>query len=59
MAMGDDLLAIIKEAEQIRREDDARPLVDCPLCGNVLDVNARGEKNCDVGHFTTAQTATA
>lgn len=53
MTMGADLLAIIKEEQKLAEEAARKPLVDCPICGNVLQVNSRGEKNCDVGHFRT------
>lgn len=42
---------IIDEAKQIAAENRAAPLVDCPLCGTPLDVNARGMKSCSMGHF--------
>lgn len=51
MAMGSDLLAILKEARVMADEDARKPQVRCPICGNYLDVNERGEKNCDVGHY--------
>jgi hypothetical protein len=51
------LAAVSDEIRAIREEEARRPLLDCPICGNVLDVNSRGEKNCDVGHFTTRDTA--
>lgn len=44
---------IANEARVLEEQDKAKPLVLCPICGNVLDVNARGEKNCDVGHYRT------
>lgn len=45
------LKAITEQARQMRAEDRAAPLVDCPLCGHRLDVNSRGVLNCDVGHW--------
>ena len=57
MAMGDGLLEIIKEARQIAADDQARPLLDCPICGNTLTIGTR-EKMCDVGHFRTEVGAT-
>lgn len=51
MSMGDDLLAIIKESRRIAEEDRAHPLVDCPVCGEVLQKNSRGAVNCPLGHY--------
>lgn len=45
------LRGIIEEARQTDREERARPLIDCPICGTLLDENSRGEKNCPMGHF--------
>lgn len=56
MPMGTDLLMFLEEARLKRIEDEARPLLDCPVCGNPLDINARGVRNCDVGHFRTDRT---
>lgn len=56
--MSEQLLGILAEIRRMRAEDNAQPLISCPVCGNVLDVNERGEKNCDVGHFTTKVEAT-
>lgn len=56
MAMGTDLLALLKDSQRMRAEDAARPLVACPICGNRLEINERGERNCDVGHFRTDRT---
>jgi hypothetical protein len=47
----DELIGILKEARTIRDEDRARPVVDCPVCGNRLDEDSKGVKNCDVGHY--------
>lgn len=51
--------AILTEAEQIAADVRSRPDVDCPVCGNRLDVNARGVRNCDVGHYRSDGTAEA
>lgn len=50
----EQLIAIRQEAVEIRRADKAREVVDCPVCGELLQVNSRGVKNCPLGHFTTA-----
>lgn len=50
----EQLLNITKEAREMRREDDERELVDCPVCGEVLDENKDGWKNCPLGHFRAA-----
>lgn len=46
--------AIVEEAREIEREERAHQLVDCPLCGEPLDENSRGELNCPLGHFRVA-----
>lgn len=51
------LRSIIEEARQIEREDRMRPEVDCPICGEVLQVNSRGVGNCPMGHYTTNNAA--
>jgi len=41
--------AIVREAQKIA---ETEPLeVACPLCGEVLDVNKAGVKNCPLGHY--------
>lgn len=46
-----ELIAIGKEAADMRREDMAQPIVECPVCGEPLDV--KGEiRNCRWGHFS-------
>jgi uncharacterized C2H2 Zn-finger protein len=47
----EQLIAITQEAKLMRREDKERELVDCPLCGAILDENKDGVKNCGMGHF--------
>lgn len=49
---GEDMLAIIAESRQMARDDYARDLLFCPLCGNRLTIGTR-QKMCDVGHFVT------
>lgn len=51
MSMGDDLLAIIKDERKRREQDASRPIVDCPICGEILQKNSRGAVNCPLGHF--------
>ena len=46
------LVAIYREAADIRREEKQRPLVECPLCGEPLDFRD-GIYNCPLGHFRT------
>lgn len=51
------LRGIFDEARVLDDELARAPLIDCPRCGTRLDVNARGERNCPMGHYrTTAQT---
>lgn len=52
------LRGIIEEARQLEREEQTRPLVDCPLCGTPLDKNSRGELSCPLGHFRAPPGAT-
>ena len=47
-----ELLAISQEAKQMRADDQAKPIVECPICGQLLDVNSRGVRNCPFGHFS-------
>jgi hypothetical protein len=35
----------------MREEDNVRPLVECPNCGEPLQTNSRGVKNCPSGDF--------
>lgn len=51
------LRGIIEESRADQIEIRNRPLVDCPICGAVLDRNAQGVANCPMGHYrTTART---
>jgi hypothetical protein len=43
--------AILRDARAIDDAERSRLLVDCPLCGEPLDKNARGELNCSYGHY--------
>lgn len=47
----EQLIAIRDEAKQLRRADKEAPLLDCPVCGDVLDENSRGVVNCPSGHY--------
>lgn len=49
---------IIKEAQALD-EAAKRPPVACPRCGTPLDVNARGERNCPLGHYRTVEAVPA
>lgn len=51
------LRPILEEAKAIADEQATKPLLDCPICGNVLDRRADGVVNCDVGHFRTLDMA--
>ena len=46
-----ELIAIKEEARQMRAEDRAAPLVDCPVCGHLLNENSKGAVDCPFGHF--------
>lgn len=56
--MGDDLLAMMKSEREIQREIRDRPLVACPVCGDVLDKNNHGELSCPMGHYRAPAGAT-
>jgi len=45
------LIAIKEQAKQMRAEDRANPLVDCPVCGHQLNENSRGAVDCPFAHF--------
>ncbi len=45
-----ELIAIKAEARQMAKEDREKPIVECPLCGELLQI--RGEiRDCPWGHF--------
>lgn len=45
-----ELIAIRDEARLMAQEDRDRPIIDCPVCGETLDV--RGDiRNCPLGHY--------
>jgi len=52
------LRGIIDEAKQLDADEKARPLVDCPICGTVLQTNTRGAASCPLGHFRAPAGAT-
>ncbi len=43
--------AIAREAAVVAENATAGASVACPRCGTLLDVNARGEANCPMGHY--------
>ena len=45
--------ALRTQARNEQQEWREQPLVDCPVCGTVLDVRADGLKNCPLGHYRT------
>lgn len=49
------LLAITKEARQLRRADEQRPLVECPIDGARLQFR-NGVANCPLGNWTSRGT---
>ena len=51
----EQLLAITKEARQLRLADEQRPLVECPIDGTPLDFRD-GVANCPMGNFTSRLT---
>lgn len=42
---------IVAEARALDQDEKARPLIDCPTCGEPLQFNAAGEGNCVYGHY--------
>lgn len=48
----EQLLAISKEARQLRLADEQRPLVECPIDGTPLDFR-NGVANCPMGNWTS------
>ena len=44
------LIAIKHEAREIVRENRERPIVECPMCGEVLQVKGN-VFDCPWGHF--------
>ena len=44
------LIAIREEQRQVAADEKLAPLVDCPVCGEILDVRD-GTYNCPLGHF--------
>ena len=51
----DQLIAIRTEAKQLRRADEQRPLVACPIDGMLL-VFRNGVANCPMGNWTSRLT---
>lgn len=45
--------ALMTQASTERKEWSDQPLIDCPVCGEVLDVRPNGLKNCPLGHYRT------
>lgn len=46
------LRGILDEAKQLREEQRTHVDPDCPICGELLDVNSRGMRNCPLGHYS-------
>ena len=51
----DQLTAIRKEARELRRSDEQRPLVACPIDGMLL-VFRNGVADCPMGNWTSRLT---
>ena len=51
----EQLLAIRQEARQLRRADEDRPLVECPIDGTPLQFR-NGVANCPMGNWTSRLT---
>lgn len=51
--------SIIEEAKQVDQETKKSIPPDCPVCGKILDINARGGRNCSMGHYQDNGTPTA
>lgn len=50
-----ELIAIREEQRQLAEADRNAPLVECPICGERLDVRD-GIKNCPLGHWRSTRT---
>jgi len=49
------LIGITKEAKDIQRDERAKPLLECPYDGHVLEYR-NGIYNCPLGNFRTRKT---
>lgn len=47
----EQLQAILAEAKAEEERTRREVPVACPICGEILEVNDRGERNCDAGHY--------
>ena len=52
----EQLIAIRQEARDLRRSDEERPLVMCPIDGTPLVFNSAGWANCPMGNFRSRLT---
>lgn len=48
----EQLSAIIQQNKQQAQQERQQPPVACPIDGSILDINARGMRNCPMGNFT-------
>lgn len=54
MAEWGRLGAISREAKEVAAQERRAPLVDCPICGEVLELNGRTrQRACPLGHYVT------
>uniref|UniRef100_A0A6M3XME8 Uncharacterized protein n=1 Tax=viral metagenome TaxID=1070528 RepID=A0A6M3XME8_9ZZZZ len=47
----EQLKAILDTNRTTKAIEDAEPPVACPYCGEVLDVNPNGIRNCPMGDY--------
>lgn len=45
------LKSILDENKAEARQTASAPPTSCPVCGDLLEVNQRGERNCPLGHY--------
>ena len=51
----EQLIGILQEVREQRRDDEQRPLVECPIDGKPLDFKD-GVANCPLGNFRSRLT---
>lgn len=48
---GNDYVAIVKEAQELLAIEPELLKQACPKCGEILQVNSEGVRNCPMGHY--------
>lgn len=47
----EQLQDIVQENRTNRRIEDREPPVACPIDGAILDIHAKGQRNCPMGNY--------